>query len=99
MSGIWEDGGDGRGWVGARFVCRWAHAACLGALTDSACTPHPHLLPHHSLIRPFFSPPAGDEFREILSRYMTIPQENVDAVERQKAREPGLIAAFERVEL
>lgn len=27
---------------------------------------------------------SGDEFRAILSRYATIPQENVEAVERQK---------------
>jgi cell division protease FtsH len=36
---------------------------------------------------------SGDEFREILGRYCTIPQENLDAVARQKAPEPGLVAA------
>eukprot|EP00887_Chlorella_sp_A99_P002479 scaffold10.g2479.t1 len=36
---------------------------------------------------------SGDEFREILARYVTIPQENVDAVARQKQAEPSLLAA------
>lgn len=36
---------------------------------------------------------SGDEFREILSQYTSIPQENLDAVARQKAPEPSLLAA------
>lgn len=31
---------------------------------------------------------AGDEFRAILSEFVTIPQEHLEAVARQKAPEP-----------
>jgi cell division protease FtsH len=33
---------------------------------------------------------TGDEFRELLSQYATIPQENLDAVARQKAPDAEL---------
>lgn len=36
---------------------------------------------------------TGDEFREIVSKFATIPQENIEAVERQKAPDASLIAA------
>lgn len=36
---------------------------------------------------------TGDEFRSILSKYTAIPQENLDAIARQKAPEEGLLAA------
>jgi cell division protease FtsH len=36
---------------------------------------------------------GGDEFREILSRYATIPQSHLDAVEKQKRPDNSLLAA------
>jgi cell division protease FtsH len=36
---------------------------------------------------------TGDEFRAILSKYAQIPQENLDAVERQKQPDPELSLA------
>ena len=35
----------------------------------------------------------GNRFREIISKYATIPQENVDAVLKNREPEPGLVAA------
>lgn len=36
---------------------------------------------------------TGDEFRSIVAKYTAIPQENLDAVAKQKAPDAGLIAA------
>jgi len=36
---------------------------------------------------------TGDEFREIVAKYCTIPQENIDAVMRQKMPDAALTAA------
>jgi len=36
---------------------------------------------------------TGDEFRSVVAKYTTIPQENLDAVAKQKAPDAGLIAA------
>ena len=36
---------------------------------------------------------GGDEFREILAKYATIPQSHLDAVEKQKKPDSKLLAA------
>ncbi|KAL4524246.1 hypothetical protein Ndes2437B_g05030 [Nannochloris sp. 'desiccata'] len=36
---------------------------------------------------------TGDEFREVIAKYATIPQENIDAVARQKMPDAALLAA------
>ena len=40
---------------------------------------------------------TGDEFRTMLSKYATIPEENLKAVEEQA--KPAMAAAFEKVDL
>jgi cell division protease FtsH len=36
---------------------------------------------------------SGDQFREILSQFVTIPQENLDAVAKQKSPDSRILAA------
>lgn len=42
---------------------------------------------------------TGDEFREILSKYATIPAENIAAAQLQKQKQMDVVVACEKVDL